>query len=135
MVFQVFSRREFRRLTKFVIFREFLENTDFLQIFLKIWGFWYTRNFSLSAKFNRFFIILGGLEEKDQKSWFFKKDRKSTILKKKPRFFKYSRNMRFSSNFQIRWNMWKIVVFWDWCRGLGRVRYLKYLGSIYVFFQ
>ena len=33
-------------------------------------------NFSLSAKFNRFFIILGGLEEKDQKNHIFKKDLK-----------------------------------------------------------
>ena len=38
-------------------------------------------NFSLSAKFNRFFIILGGLEETDQKTTFFQKDPKIVIFR------------------------------------------------------
>ena len=53
---------EFRGITWFT--KKFEENTDFLQISKKnahFSGFLTYVNFSLSAKFNRFFIILGGV--------------------------------------------------------------------------
>ena len=49
----------------------------FLRNFVKKTGFFWTVRYSLSAKFNRFFIILGGSGCRDQKSTDFKKDRKT----------------------------------------------------------
>ena len=71
------------------ILENFKENTDFLQIFLKNLHFsWFLTyvNFSLSAKFNRFFIILGGSPEIDRdfkNRWF---SRKIAIFQRKSWF-------------------------------------------------
>ena len=69
----------FQILRKIAIFFEFwrsIEKSRFLTNFLEKFGFSWTVRYSLSAKFNRFFIILGGQEETDQKTMLFKKDRK-----------------------------------------------------------
>ena len=59
----------------------YLINLRKIGIFCQNLGFLTYVNFSLSAKFNRFFIILGGIEEKDQKLWFFKKPRKNVVFR------------------------------------------------------
>ena len=85
-------------------FLKFKENTDFLWIFLKNRDF--SRiltyvNFSLSAKFNRFFIILGGIEEKDQKLWFFKKPTKNVVFRGFSWFFENTHNYWILKIFKI----------------------------------
>ena len=87
----------------------FPEKSDF---FVKIRGFWHT-NFSLSAKFNRFFIILGGSAGTDQKSWF---SRKLRFSRKNVVFCLFSNSSEktwFFVDFLKRVTSRKIVVFLD----------------------
>ena len=67
-----------KKAKKNLIFFEILRK---IRIFRQFSGFLTYVNFSLSAKFNRFFIILGGIEEMDQKSWIFKKSRKNVVFR------------------------------------------------------
>ena len=74
---------DFNKSWKNLIFLEILRKTRF---FRQNWGFRTYVNFSLSAKFNRFFIILGGLEEMDRESWFFKEPEKNVVFRGFPCF-------------------------------------------------
>ena len=93
--FQLFIDKNRENSMNFVGYYEIQRKYRFSSNFLQNLVFLTYVNFSLSAKFNRFFIILGGIEETDQKTTVFQKYPKIVVFRGFSWFFE---KIRYFSN-------------------------------------